>query len=117
MIPYINRFHRRGSIKYVYAKGDIHRSRFITLKTVVNQRSSHSRLAVVISKKTLKSAVRRNLMRRRIYGYLNTKLDVIPKSRDIVLIVTSAEIVSLTPSELRELVDSLFNEADLYKKA
>lgn len=116
MIPYKNRFHKRGSIKFVYAKGEIHRSRHVTLKFVANQRTKAPRIAVVISKKTLKSAVRRNLVRRRLYGYINTRLKDLTGIHDIVLIVTSPEIISLTPVELRETIDSLFSEAGLYKK-
>lgn len=115
MIPYKNRFHKKGAVRYVYLKGDIFRSKFVTLKVVKSRNPINSRVAVVISKKTHKSAVKRNRIRRRLYGYIETRMSDLSGVYDIVLIVTSSEIISLSPSELRALIDELFTQADLYK--
>lgn len=118
MIPYQNRFHRRNAIKYLYLKGDIERSRFLTLKTLnrkQNTKDRISRAVVVVSKKTLKSAVRRNLIRRRIYAIISKELHKFKNPYDIAFIVSSGEILSLSHNELKELICGLFMQAKMYQ--
>ena len=114
MIPYLNRFHRRNAVRYVYSKGEIFRSRYITFKVIKNERIDDSRVVVVISKKTLKSAVRRNRVRRRVYAIVSAELAKFNAKYDMALIVTSAEIQSLSHTELYDLVKDLFSQAHLY---
>jgi ribonuclease P protein component len=116
MIPYTNRFHRRNAIKYIYAKGDVFRSRFVTLKVVKknNDKVEATRAVVVISKKTLKSAVRRNLVRRRIYSILEKEIAKLNAKYDIVFIVSLSEIISLPHDELVSVITGLLEEADMY---
>lgn len=119
MIPYQNRFHRRNAIRYLYSKGEAHRSRFLTLKILKRKQPAlmliDSRAVVVISKKTLKSAVRRNLIRRRIYSIISKELSKFNQAYDIALIVSSAEILSLNHSDLKDLVSGLFYQAEMYQ--
>lgn len=116
MIPYINRFHRRNAIKYIYAKGEVFRSRYITLKTLKQKsdKITETRAVVVISKKTLKSAVRRNLVRRRIYAILEKEISKLKDKYDIVFIVSSSEILSLSHEDLVTVITGLIKEADMY---
>ena len=119
MIPYDNRFHRRNAIRYLYLKGEAYRSRYITLKKIPRKISDSNtnptRVVVVISKKTLKSAVRRNLVRRRIYAIIRDEIKKFDKPYDIALIVSSAEVLSLSHTDLKDLVCGLFQEANMYK--
>jgi ribonuclease P protein component len=76
-----------------------------------------SRIAVVVSKKVLKSAVRRNRIRRRIYEYVRVQLPQLDNVYDIVIIVSSSELLSMPTVELYEQLEQLFTAAHLYKTA
>jgi ribonuclease P protein component len=116
MIPFRNRFHGHSSINYVYKNGQAVRSHSMIIKTTPNKHRKDPRIAVVISKKTLKSAVRRNLIRRRIYEYVRTKLPDLNQVYDIAIIVTSSEFISLTHPEMAAQIDQLFNQANIMAK-
>ena len=60
------RFHSRGGVRYVYQKGKTIRKPKASLVFAENSRG-FTRVAVVVSKKVMKSAVGRNRIRRRIY--------------------------------------------------
>lgn len=114
MIPFKNRFHGHNSLRYVYKNGAVVRSRLATLKTSPNDRRGESRIAVVISKKVLKSAVRRNRVRRRIYEQLRIALPRIKKTHDIVIIVTMSEFLTMEAPELEAHINQLLIQASLY---
>lgn len=116
MIPFINRFHGHNSLDYTYKKGRTTRSNFVNIKTSVNNRRKNSRIAVVISKKVAKSAVMRNLVRRRVYEYIRLKINEFDTVRDVVIIITSIEIISLPHQELTDKLDQLFIQANIIRK-
>jgi len=109
------RFHGHGSLRYVYKNGQAVRSRLLTVKYTRNKHRKHSRFAVVVSKKVHKSAVGRNRIRRRIYEIIRQELPNIALPHDIVVIVTSSEILALPAPELQQLVQQSFEQAHLYK--
>lgn len=113
MIPFNNRFHGHSSLSYVYKNGTAIRGHFVTIKYVANSYRNQSRIAVVISKKTLKSAVRRNRIRRRIYEYVRIKLPTFKAVYDIAIIVTSSDFINLTHPEMTKQIDQLFNQAGI----
>lgn len=87
----------------------------MTVKYIENPRRKHSRFSVVISKKILKSAVRRNRVRRRLYEVIRQELPKLQANRDIVVMVFSAEVLQLESHVLRSHLKQLFSQADLYK--
>lgn len=109
------RFHGHGSLRFVYRQGDAIRSSLITMKFTANPHRKHNRFAVVISKKVIKSAVRRNRLRRRIYEIIRVELPTLKEHHDIVLMVFSGEVYSMNHESLTELVKQLFSQANLYK--
>ncbi len=115
MINMKHRFHGHGSLRYVYKNGDIARSRNFIVKTTVNPRRDHSRFAVVISKKTLKSAVGRNRVRRRVYEVLRHEIDRVEVPRDIVVIVVSAEVRDMPYDQLAQSLIETCIRAGIYK--
>jgi len=117
MIPYINRFHGHNSLRYVYAHGKATRSHIATIKHVANTHRKNSRIAVVVSKKIMKSAVRRNRIRRRLYEYMRLRLPEFEKVYDIVLIVSSPEVLTMPSPELSEQLTTLLAQAGLIKEA
>ena len=115
MIPYKNRFHGHNSVSYVYKHGHIERSRFATLKTTKNPKRKESRFTVVISKKVLKSAVKRNRVRRRVYEYLHKQIPNISGVYDVVIIITSPEILVATHQEITDSIGKMLYSAGLVK--
>lgn len=115
MIPFKNRFHGHNSLNYVYKNGRAIKGHTLTIKFVKNPRNKQIRAAVVISKKTLKSAVKRNLIRRRLYEYIREKLSEFNGVYDIVFIVTSSEIINLNNQERRSQIDPLIAKSGMLK--
>ena len=71
------RFHSRGGVRYVYQKGKTVRTPKMSLVFAENSRG-FTRVAVVISKKVIKSAVGRNRVRRRVYEALRVNFEYLP---------------------------------------
>lgn len=115
MLRHVNRFHGHGSLRYVYARGQAIRSSQLTMKYIANPRRRHGRFSVVISKKVLKSAVKRNRVRRRIYEIIRLELPHIRGGFDVVIMVFSPEVLVMPYSDLRTAVKQLFSQAGLYK--
>lgn len=115
MIPFRNRFHGHNSLRYVYKNGKAIRSRLLTVKTTTNKHRKESRVAVVISKKVLKSAVKRNRVRRRIYEYIRCQFPNLNDVYDIVVIISSGEILSISHTELSDQLFQLFKQSEIIK--
>ena len=114
MIPFNNRFHGHSSLRYVYKNGQAIRSRSIILKTVANPHRKNSRVAVVISKKILKSAVGRNLIRRRVYEHIRSRMPYINGVHDIVIIVASGELLTTPYQDVVDQLNQLFSQTDIF---
>lgn len=115
MLKQANRFHGHGSLRFVYRNGQAVRSSLMTLKFITNPHRQNDRFAVVVSKKVIKSAVRRNRIRRRVYEIIRHELPYLKKSHDVVLIIVSAEALSMPHSDLLSVVKQLLSQAKLYK--
>lgn len=115
MIPFSYRFHGHSSLRYVYKNGIAVRSSFATLKITPNKNRKHSRIAVVVGKKILKSAVGRNRIRRRLYEYIRQQIPRFAGSFDIVIIVSSSEFLTMTSNDLVLQIEHLFNQSGVYK--
>lgn len=109
------RFHGHGSLRYVYKNGQAVRSRHLTVKYTRNKHRQHSRFAVVVSKKVHKSAVGRNRIRRRMYELIRHELTGMSLAYDVVVIVTSSDILTLPALELQQMIHHAFDQAQLYK--
>jgi len=116
MLSFRNRFHGHGSLRYVYKNGQAVRSRLVTMKYIDNPRRKRPRVAVVVSKKVLKSAVGRNRIRRRIYEVIRKELPEAKQNQDLVFLVFSSEVLTLPPADLTDVIRQLLQNADIYKK-
>lgn len=101
MIPFKYRFHGYNSLNYIARKGQTTRSANLTFKYLPNKSRSRSRVAVVVSKKISKSAVKRNRIRRRIYNIINLHIKNFKFPIDLVIVVNSLEINNLNYQELK----------------
>ena len=84
----------------------------MTVKYITNPRRKHSRFAVVISKKVLKSAVRRNRVRRRVCEVIRGELPMLKDNHDVALIIFTAPFLHMS---IQNEVKRLFSQANLYK--
>lgn len=114
MIPVKFRFHGHGSLRYLFKNGQAVRSRRITVKYITNPKRKHPRFAVVVSKKVHKSAVGRNRMRRRLYEIIRKEQPQLSEVFDIAIIITNAEVMSVSHDELFTEVRDLFVRAGMY---
>jgi|GEM_PF-127886 len=114
MLSSKNRFHGHGSLRYVYTNGETVRSRLMTLKHTTHPKRKEPRVAVVVSKKVVKSAVSRNRIRRRVYEAVRHELPSIQPSKDIVLVIFSAEVMTMPFTDLSDTIRQLFRDADIY---
>ncbi len=108
------RFHGHGSLRYVFSNGKAYRSSNLTLRVVKNKFRKNPRMAVVVSKKVLKSAVGRNRIRRRIYSRLQAAIPSLNDNYDIVVIVNSPEVRQCPSLELDQELNNLLNQAELF---
>lgn len=114
MIPFNNRFHGHSSLNYVYKNGKSFHSRLFKIKVIDNPKRKKTRAAVIISKKVLKSAVRRNRVRRQIYEYISKKIIINnEKIYDIAIIVLSGELFSMNQVDIFDQLDQLFNQTNI----
>lgn len=113
MLSYANRFHGHSSLRYVFKNGQTIRSRVLTLRYAPNRHRRESRFSVSISKKVLKSAVKRNRVRRRIYEVVRLALPDLTGVYDTVFIVTSPDLLGMEHAELKDTVMRCLGEAGL----
>ncbi len=92
MPPAENRFHTERSVRRVMQYGRPIRSRYTTVR-VVDSRHPASRVAVIVSKKVFKSAVKRNRIRRRIYNIVRHDILHTKPSVDITINVFSPDVL------------------------
>ena len=115
MIAKKYRFHGYGSLKFVYSKGRVARSKYLAIKFHSNPRRENSRLAVVVSKKVTKKAPARNRIRRRIYESMRVKWNLInhTPANDMIITVFDERIGTIPSKELDLIIDELLTSARL----
>jgi len=111
MISRKHRFHGHNSLRYVYQHGQTVRGPLTALKFTENSRRTEYRLAVVVSKKISKSAVKRNRIRRRLYEQMRAYEPQLIKPYDMVLTVFHEQIATMPSDELQRLVRAQLRQA------
>jgi len=110
------RFHGHNSLHFVFANGQMARSKFFTVKWVANERRHCPRVAVVVSKKIFKSSVKRNRIRRRVYEIVRPLLADAP-TIDVVISVYAAEVLTALHDELAIQLLPLLHQAGFQARA
>lgn len=111
------RFHGYGALKFLFGHGKTYRFKSFSLRVARNTRREHSRAAVVISKKVLKAAPKRNQVRRRVYEALRVAWPQIAPGYDILVSVYDPNVLDISHEQLvQELHDSL-SHARLFSAA
>ena len=106
------RFHSRGGVRFVYKNGKTIRRGKASLVVCENARG-FTRIAVVVSKKVMKTAVGRNRIRRRVYEILRKNFELVPKGRDYIFVIFSKEVMEMPNVELEKLLGELFEESKI----
>ncbi len=106
------RFHARGGVRYVYKRGCGIRGRDLSLTFMPNTRG-RTRFAVVVSKKVIKSAVKRNKIRRRIYSSIGSLLSKLTGPFDVIFTVYNPSVLTMRYDALNEVVESLTKNAKI----
>ena len=103
MISQKHRFSGHKSLDYVYQKGKGARTGALGIKAAPSRRDDY-RLAVVVSKKVSKSAVRRNRIRRRIFELFRKARSEYgePIRYDIVITAFDERIADMPAEELSD---------------
>lgn len=110
------RFHGHGSLKFVYSRGQVVRSKLFITKYTHNSRRKQPRIAVVVSKKVMKSAVKRNRIRRRLYELIRVEMPALVQQTDLVFIVISPDVLLASHTDLQAAVRRSLAQAGLYNK-
>ena len=103
------RFHSRGGVKYTYQKGKTIRTPKLSLVFAPNKKQ---RYAVVVSKKVLKTAVGRNLIRRRLYESISLGFDPNLKL-DCIFVIYSKDFINMDFNQIKSLVKELLEKAKI----
>lgn len=106
-----HRFHGYGSLKGVYSRGQTVRGSLISLKYAKRGPAKPYRVAVVVSKKVSKSAVKRNRIRRRVYEQVRLAGNNIAPGTDLVFTIFSDQIAELEAPKLQKQILELLQKA------
>lgn len=109
------RFQGRSSLRYLFAKGRTVRNRSFALRFVANSRRTDSRCTVVVSRKVLKAAPKRNRVRRRIYEIIRNHWDHIAPSHDMLITVYDPAIFDAPHEQVKSGIVDLLVSAKLWR--
>lgn len=113
MLTKKHRFHGSVSLRFVFKRGSVVRQPDLALKYILNKKSKDYRVAVIVSKKVHKSAVKRNRIRRRIYSAVSEYKSYLKEPYDLVFFVYQDKILLLPPQELKRQVAKLLKLANI----
>jgi ribonuclease P protein component len=113
MLRKINRITKNKEFDFIFLNGQSVHTRLFWLKHHPSQ-TNVFRLGVMISSKTEKSAVKRNLMKRRVRAVIKDELPKLLKPTDLVLVLKKEALIADKEEFQRTLVTSL-KRAGLYK--
>lgn len=117
MLSQQHRFHGHGGLRYLYRVGKTTRTRHFLMRFTPNTTRPHSRVTVIVSKKTAKSSARRNRMRRRVYEIIRHEWDQLRHPYDISVTVYSAEVQFIEHEKLASELRYLLSSANLYDRS
>lgn len=113
MITKLNRFHGRNALNTVYRQGRTARIEYASLRYIKSRRSDY-RLAVVVSRKVSKSAVKRNRIRRRIYEIVRLYRKDLPRPLpyDLVISVFDDRAATLEAEDLAAAITGMLKKIE-----
>lgn len=116
MISRRHRFHGYASLRGVYRNGETVRGPLFAIKYMSNPRRRSYRLAVVVSRRVHKSAVKRNRIRRRLYEATRLLEPLLTEPYDIVVTVFHDSVTDEPANRLSGQLKKQLKEAGIIKK-
>lgn len=113
MLSRTNRFHGHGAVRRVYRQGRPVRSGLFSMHVHSGEQVGASKVAVVVSRKVHKSAVKRNRIRRRIFALVRPRLATFKHPAELVITVYQPEIAEMPSEKLDAALTELFKKAHL----
>lgn len=112
MLPKQYRLSLKRDFQNVLSNGERLNNRYFGLRTNENDSNPNSRFAFIVGKKVEKSAVRRNLIKRRLRSIVLRNLNLLNENlKHDVIIIAFPSITKVSFSELEtEIVKSLINK-------
>lgn len=107
------RFHGYSALKFLFGHGKTFRFKSFSIRVARNPRREHSRVALVVSKKVLKAAPKRNLARRRVYEIVRIHWDDIAPGNDILISIYDPNILDVPHEELKQELQHAFAASHL----
>lgn len=108
------RFHGYGALRFLFGHGKTFRFKNLSIRTAANSRRTHSRVAVVVSKKVIKASPKRNRVRRRVYELLRENWENIKGSHDIIITVYDPAVWDMPAEELKNELLHALRESQLW---
>ena len=112
MLSREQRITKKKDFDFIFSKGRSRYANFLGVKLVQNS-LTFNRFGIIVSNKVSKSAVVRNLLRRRLYAQLFTLLPELKIGYDI-LVVVQPRAVNITSDIIRSELMFLFKGLRLY---
>lgn len=111
MLAKKNRFHGHGGVKRAYRLGTPARSAMFSMHVHRDSRIKSSKVAVVVSKKVHKSAVKRNRIRRRIYEVIRPNVSSFKQPTEIVVTAYTPEIADTPHDDLTNSILTMLKKS------
>lgn len=108
------RFHGYGALKFLFGHGKTYRLKSMSIRVAKNPRRTLSRASVVISKKVLKAAPKRNQVRRRLYEIMRHNWDHIAPGYDILVSVYDPNFLELSYQDLMQEMQNILKQAHIW---
>lgn len=115
MISRKNRFHGHNSLNHTYRSGRVVHGGVMSLRSNPNSKRREYRVAVVVSKKVSKSAVKRNRIRRRVFETLRTESNII-KPFDIIITIFDESVAEIDQHKLSKILQELLLKSGILDK-
>jgi ribonuclease P protein component len=112
MLSRRHRFHGHTSLSGVYRRGSTVRNQQLAIRYLHNPRRDDYRVAIIVSRKVHKSAVKRNRVRRRISEIIRQQAQI-NGPYDIIISVFSEQIVDTPPTELATMILKLLRKGHI----
>lgn len=109
MLSKTNRFHGHNSLNFVYRNGKTARSPFCAMRFARGKYDNY-RVAVVVSKKVVKSAPKRNRIRRRVYEAIRLVAPNKLSNQDIVVTIFDTRFLEMSHPELLQSISRQVDE-------
>lgn len=88
----------------------------MSLHVVKGEHVKKTHVAVVVSRKIHKSAVKRNRIRRRIYEIMRRRIDSWRTPCEVVVTIYQPDIIHMPSPELEKTIDDLLRRAHISQK-